>query len=100
MATVLNIDAIVSDPAIRGGRPSIAGTRICVSDIIAYHLYDRQSAEELAAGFKLPLGHVHAALAYYYMHQDEIDSEMQASAKESAALIEELKSQGKVINFD
>jgi uncharacterized protein (DUF433 family) len=54
--TVLSIDAIVSDPAIRGGRPIIAGTGVRVMDIIASHLYRKFSPEELAVQYNLALG--------------------------------------------
>lgn len=37
--TVLSIDAMVSDPAIRGSRPIIAGTGVRVMDIVVSHLY-------------------------------------------------------------
>ncbi|MEB2289387.1 MAG: hypothetical protein OZ934_14920 [Anaerolineae bacterium] len=36
--TVLSIDAIVSDPAIRGGRPSVAGRTVTVADLVARYL--------------------------------------------------------------
>jgi len=100
MATIHHIDVIVSDPAIRGGRPVIAGTGIRVSDIVAYHLFGRQTPEELAAGFKLPLGEIHAALAYYYMHKAEIDEEIRQNAETANRLLDELKAQGKVIIFE
>src|SRR3990172_8444968 len=75
-ATVLSIDAIVSDPTIRGGRPIIAGRSVTVSDLLARYLRWGTTPPELAAQFKLTLGQVHAALAYYYMHQGAMDEEM------------------------
>ncbi len=99
MVTVLPIDVIVSDPSIRSGRPAIAGTGICVSDIVAYHIFDKQTPEELAAGFKLPLGQIHAALAYYYMHKTEIDEEMRSSAEDTDILLDDLKKRGKLITL-
>lgn len=81
--TILNISEIVSDPKIRGDRPVIAGTRLRVSDVVAHHLYgDKLTAEEIAKQFGLNLGQVHAALAYYYLHQAEIDGEMQRKLKD------------------
>ncbi|MEP7285622.1 MAG: DUF433 domain-containing protein [Chloroflexota bacterium] len=91
---------IVSDEQKRSGRPVIAGTGICVSDIVVYHVFDRQRPEALAAGFGLTLGQVHAALAYYYMHQTEIDTEMRVSSAESRRSADELKKQGKLITLD
>ena len=94
---ILSIDEIVSDPKVRGGRPVIAGTGIRVSDIVAYHLYgDKLSAEQIASDFRLSLGQVHAALAYYYLHQDEIDHEMQQNSEEAEHWREVLRKQGRL----
>ena len=101
MITILNISEIVSDPKIRGGRPVIAGTGLRVSDIVAHHLYgDKLSAEEIANQFKLNMGQVHAALAYYYLHQAEIDAEMRRNAEEAQMLLAELIKQGKASPID
>ena len=99
MVTILHIDAIVSDPAVEDGAPTIAGTRIRVSDIAAYHIYDARRPEELAADFKLTLAQVHAALAYYYAHKAEIDAEIRANSVEADRLMEQLKEQGRLITF-
>lgn len=63
--TVLSIDAITSNPDIRGGRPSIAGRAITVADLVARYL-NGVPLEDLASNFDLTFGQVHAALAYYY----------------------------------
>lgn len=94
---VLSINEIVSDPAVRGGKPVVAGTGIRVVDIVAYHRYgDHLAPADIAAAFDLSLGQVHAALAYYYLHQDVIDQQMQADADEAERLKQVLKSQGRV----
>lgn len=97
--TVLNIDAIVSDPNIRSGRPILAGTTIRVMDIVASHIYRGFSPEELAVQFRLTLGQVHAALAYYYMHKTEMDSEMCQDAEEAEKLLAELDKKGKLLHL-
>jgi uncharacterized protein (DUF433 family) len=99
MTPILHIDAIISDPAIRGGRPILAGTTLRVSDIAAHHVFGGFSPEELAAGFNLTVGQVHAALAYYYLHKAEIDEEFRANAEEASALLEQLKAQGRLITL-
>lgn len=97
-ANILHIEEIVSDPTVRGGRPVIAGTGIRVSDIVAYHRYgDKLSPEEIADNFKLSLGQVHAALAYYYLHQDEIDAEMERDVEVAAHWRDELRKQGRLL---
>lgn len=78
--TVLPIDSIVRDPDVRGGSPVVAGTTIRVSDLAAYHVFDGLTADQLAAQFDLGLTEVHAALAYYYGHREEIDGEIRANA--------------------
>lgn len=95
-ATVLSIDAIVSDPTIRGGRPTIAGRSVTVSDLVARYLQWGASPEELAAQFKLALGEVHAALAYYYLNKSAIDDEMRHDQATADRLKRELDRQGKL----
>jgi uncharacterized protein (DUF433 family) len=66
---------IDSDPGKCGGKPCIAGTRIRVQDVYVWHELRGRSPEEIAADFpQLSLGQVHAALAYYHDHRDEIQS--------------------------
>ena len=100
VATPLGIDVIVSDPEIRGGRPIIKGRAVTVSDLVARHLSWGTSPEELAANFKLTLGQVHAALAYYYMHKAEIDEEMHRDQEKADRLKIELERQGKLGHLD
>jgi uncharacterized protein (DUF433 family) len=99
-ATVLSIDTIVSDPRIRGGRPVIAGTGIRVMDIVAGHIYHDYTPEEIAVNYKLDVGQVYAALAYYYMHKAEIDTDLRASAERAEKLLADLDRQGKVIHLE
>ena len=63
-------------PDIRGGKPSIAGTRIAVSDVVLMHLHLGQSIEQIAGHYGISLAALHAAMAYYYDHQTEIDQAM------------------------
>jgi uncharacterized protein (DUF433 family) len=100
VATVLSIDTIVSDPQVRGGRPSIAGRTITVSDLVGRYLVWGTSPEELAVQFKLTLGQVHAALAYYYTHQAEMDEEMRRDQATADRLKIELEQQGKLGHLD
>lgn len=77
--TVLSIDTIVSNPKIRGGRPIIAGTTMRVQDIAIGLLYKGYSVDDLLTHYpNLNHAQVHAALAYYYAHQDEIDQQIKA----------------------
>lgn len=68
---------IETSPGTCGGRPRIAGTRIRVQDIYAWHDLHGRSADEIVARFpQLTLGDVHAALAYAFDHRAEIAAAM------------------------
>lgn len=73
-------------PDVRGGRPRIAGRRITVADIVILYLRMERSIETIAQEYELSLAAVHAAMAYYYDHQSEIDQ----GIAESEAFAEEL----------
>lgn len=60
-------------PGIRSGKPRIAGTRITVADIATMYHRMGQSLEEIAEKYQLTLASVHAAMAFYYDHREEID---------------------------
>ncbi len=60
-------------PGVRSGKPRIAGTRITVADVAIMYLRMGQSLEEIAGKYQLSLAAVHAAMAFYYDHRQEID---------------------------
>jgi uncharacterized protein (DUF433 family) len=99
-ATVLSIDVIVSDPQIRGGRPSIAGRTVTVSDLVSRYLHWGASPEELAAQFELTLGQVHAALSYYYTYKVTIDEEMRRDQDKADQMKTQLDRRGKLGRLD
>ncbi len=76
--TILSINLISSNPNVRSGRPVIDGTGICVSDIVAAVRFHNMTPETILedAYPELTLAQVHAALAYYYEHQTDIDDDM------------------------
>ena len=65
---------INKDPKVCGGNACIDGTRIRVMDIVCL-LQEGHVPEQMLNVFSVPLtlGQVHAALAYYYDHRDEIE---------------------------
>lgn len=82
---------IVKTPGTCGGEARIAGTRIKVRHV--YTWVERQGmtpAEVVAAYPHLSKAAVHAALAYYWSHQDEIHKDMEAEGR----LVAELKAKG------
>jgi uncharacterized protein (DUF433 family) len=67
---------ITKEPGVRGGRACIDRTRIAVMDIVQAQSEGKtpQEIQDLFA-VQLSLAQVHAALAYYYDHKDEIEAE-------------------------
>ena len=69
---------ITRDAALRGGRPIIAGTGVCVRTI-AIENNRGLSPEEIAADRPpLSLAQIFAALAFYYANKEEIDADIAA----------------------
>ena len=94
MALVLETHIKITK-GLRGGKPHLAGTRITVSDVVIWHLRQGQTLEEIAARYDLSLAAVYAAIAYYYDHRAEIDTEIEQSRatyeklkRESVSLVE------------
>ena len=64
------------DPAIRGGRPKIAGTGVTVMRIVGWYKTGL-TPEEIATQYgHLSLAQVHAALAYYHANTEEIEADL------------------------
>jgi uncharacterized protein (DUF433 family) len=87
---------ITTDPDVCHGAPCIAGTRVRVMDIVAAHEQGISLAElqDYFATRPLTLGEIHAALAYYNDHKNEIEAdfaEAERIAAEGAASEAELK---------
>ena len=62
---------ITKVPGVCGGRPAIDDTRVRVLNIV--YLLKQGYAPEMLEEYPLTLAQVHAALAYYYDHPDEIE---------------------------
>src|SRR5271166_3108565 len=90
MTSVIEIGTLIDrDPAIRGGRPKIAGTGLTVSRIAGWYKAG-MTPEEIALEYAhLTLAQVHAALAYYHVNRDEIEADI-AEEEAAAAHWEEL----------
>jgi uncharacterized protein (DUF433 family) len=68
-------------PGVVGGKPRIAGHRIRVMDIVAWHEKRGFSPDEIVEMYPgISLADVHAALAYYFDHRAEIESDFQREA--------------------
>ena len=77
---------------LAGGRPRIAGHRITVQNIVIWHERMGKDIDEICAEYGLSLAAVHAALAYYFDHQDEIDQRIEQDEAWVAAQRQQLPS--------
>lgn len=85
---------IVSDPAVRGGRPCLAGHRITVAEIaLAYEgALGHWTITRIAEQFDLTLSEIHAALAYYFDHREEIDQSFRDDDRAAEELLKNIPS--------
>ena len=75
-------------PGYCGGRPHILGHRIKVKHVVVWHEQMGMTPTEIVANYPtITLAQVHAALAYYYDHHDDI----QAEIEEERRFVEDLK---------
>ena len=70
---------IVATPETCGGRPRIAGSRVRVKDVVIMHERQGMGPEAIVSEFPhLTLADLHAALAYYHDHREELNAEIAA----------------------
>jgi uncharacterized protein (DUF433 family) len=70
---------ITKRPDVCGGKYCIAGHRVRVLDIVVWHEHQGMTPDEIVSEVpSLTLADVHAALAYYFDHMEEIREEMRA----------------------
>ena len=70
------MEHITKTPGICGGRACIAGHRVRVLDIVAWHETRGQSPDQIVNLFPgITLADVYAAMAYYFDNREEIDAE-------------------------
>jgi len=82
MVGAIEIGSLIDrDPAIRAGRPKIAGTGVTVVRVAAWYKMGLTPEEIVTQYGHLSLAQVHAALAYYHANPDEIEADL---AKEAA----------------
>ena len=76
---MVNENRITKTPDVCGGKACIAGHRIRVLDIVAWHEHQGMTPDEIVSHFPtITLADVHSALAYYFDHIEEIRDEMRA----------------------
>jgi uncharacterized protein (DUF433 family) len=77
MTSAVEIGSLIDrDPAVRAGRPKIAGTGVTVMRVAGWYKMGL-SPEEIATQYgHLSLAQVHAALAYYHANPGEIEADL------------------------
>jgi uncharacterized protein (DUF433 family) len=81
-------DFIVRTPGVCSGQPRIAGTRIKVKHVYTWVERMRMTPAQVVVEYPhLTMAQVHAALAYYWSHRDEIQQDIENEEK----LVAELK---------
>src|SRR5713226_4964804 len=84
-------DVIVRTPGVCSGQPRIAGTRIKVKHVYVWVEQMGMTPAQVVAEYPhLTRAQVHAALAYYWSHRDEIHQDIENEEK----LVAELKAKG------
>ncbi len=84
----LETPRIVRTPGTCGGKPRIEGHRIKVEHIAVCYERMGMSPDDIVTSHPtITLAQVHAALAYYYAHKDEVDADIE----EGKRFVEELK---------
>lgn len=70
-------DRITKTPDVCGGKACVAGHRVRVLDLVVWHEHQGMTPDEIVSHVpSITLADVHAALAYYFDHIDEIQQEM------------------------
>ena len=87
MNTIQSINLIATNPDVRSGRPCLVGTGLEVAVIAIAQTVHQRTPEKIAEDYVISLAQVHAALAYYYEHQTEMD----AMIAEQARIADEFK---------
>lgn len=72
---------ITKIPDVCGGKPTIDGTRLRVMDIVGLHEEGYTAERMLEVYDFLNLAQIHAALAYYFDHKEEIEAEFEADRR-------------------
>ena len=83
-----SIEHIEQTPGVLGGKPRIKGKRIAVVHIKQMHIDGEMSMQEIREAFDLSPAEFHAAMAYYYDHQKEIDAHEAVANAEVEKLLE------------
>ena len=78
----LSTEHIEKTPGVCGGRARIVGHSIRVMDVVALTEYGGMTPAQAAEQYPtITLADIHAALAYYHDHRDEIEADFEDSRR-------------------
>ncbi len=78
------IDALIEiNTNLRGGRPIIAGTGTTIRTIAGLYKLGMVAEEITTQLPHLSLAQIYAALAYYHLHVEEIEADIEADSEEN-----------------
>jgi uncharacterized protein (DUF433 family) len=81
MIAAQTLDSLISqDPQLHQGRPVISGTGTTVR-AIAIMYKQGYSPEEIAGELPLQLAQIYEALAYYHLHTEAIEADIEADSE-------------------
>lgn len=72
---------IEQNPALRGGRPIIAGTGTTVRTVVGLYKLGLTAEEIVTQLPHLTLAQVYGALTYYHLHVEEIEADIEADSE-------------------
>jgi uncharacterized protein (DUF433 family) len=89
----LSTEHIEKQPEKCGGQACIAGHRVRVADVVAWHEQRGYCPDEIVELFPgITIADVHAALTYYFDHREEIEDNLEKMIGLADALKAELPS--------
>ena len=71
---VLETIQIVRNPNVLGGKPIIQGRRMPIHLLVFRAVHQEWPMSRIQQAHNVSLAEIHAALSYYYLHQEEIDA--------------------------
>jgi uncharacterized protein (DUF433 family) len=86
MSQLQQISHIEMRPGVHGERAFIVGHRIRVQDIVLWDEEGLTPDEIVARAPSITLADVHAALAYYYDHREDVDRQIREDNSFAAAM--------------
>jgi len=82
----ISTEHITKTPGVCGGKACIAGRRIRVMDVASYHDIGKTAAEIVEMFPSITEADVHAAIAYYLDHRDEIQDDLRRGREKEEEL--------------